>query len=596
MNTAGDPSPTSLMAKLINRFSPISPRSELAAALAACRGALVAVGLFSGMSNVLMLTGAMFMLEVYDRVLPSRSVPTLIVLFALAAGLFAAQGVIDLIRSRILVRIGASLDEALSARVYDAVVRLSLIAGDRGDGVQPLRDLDNVRGFLSGVGPVALFDLPWIPAYLVICFLLHPYIGWAALAGAAVLCCLTLLTEYFTRAPTKLAGDLAKTRMGLAEAGRRNAEALVAMGMAGQFGARWSDINRTYAESARRASDVGGSLGSIAKVLRLMLQSGVLGVGAWLVIHQEATAGIIIAGSIVSARALAPIDLAIANWKGFVAARHSWQRLAKLLALVPAAPAPMPLGAPRSSLAVENASVVPPGGNKFVVQDVTLALEAGQGLGIIGPTASGKSSLVRMIVGVWPAARGVVRLDGAALAQWAPSALGVHIGYLPQSVALFSGTIAQNISRFDGAAAPDVIIAAAKAAGVHHLIVNLPDGYETEIGEHGVTLSAGQAQRILLARALYRDPFLVVLDEPNASLDAEGDEALTRAILGVRSRGGIVVVVAHRPSALAGVDLVLVMNRGRAQRLGPKDDVLAETLVRSAPGARPLKVVGEPGG
>ena len=301
------------MAKLINRFSPISPRSELAAALAACRGALVAVGLFSGMSNVLMLTGAMFMLEVYDRVLPSRSVPTLIVLFALAAGLFAAQGVIDLIRSRILVRIGASLDEALSARVYDAVVRLSLIAGDRGDGVQPLRDLDNVRGFLSGVGPVALFDLPWIPAYLVICFLLHPYIGWAALAGAAVLCCLTLLTEYFTRAPTKLAGDLAKTRMGLAEAGRRNAEALVAMGMAGQFGARWSDINRTYAESARRASDVGGSLGSIAKVLRLMLQSGVLGVGAWLVIHQEATAGIIIAGSIVSARALAPIDLAIAN-------------------------------------------------------------------------------------------------------------------------------------------------------------------------------------------------------------------------------------------------------------------------------------------
>ena len=584
------------MAKLINRFSPISPRSELAAALAACRGALVAVGLFSGMSNVLMLTGAMFMLEVYDRVLPSRSVPTLIVLFALAAGLFAAQGVIDLIRSRILVRIGASLDEALSARVYDAVVRLSLIAGDRGDGVQPLRDLDNVRGFLSGVGPVALFDLPWIPAYLVICFLLHPYIGWAALAGAAVLCCLTLLTEYFTRAPTKLAGDLAKTRMGLAEAGRRNAEALVAMGMAGQFGARWSDINRTYAESARRASDVGGSLGSIAKVLRLMLQSGVLGVGAWLVIHQEATAGIIIAGSIVSARALAPIDLAIANWKGFVAARHSWQRLAKLLALVPASPAPMPLDAPRSSLAVESASVVPPGGNKFVVQDVTLALEAGQGLGIIGPTASGKSSLVRMIVGVWPAARGVVRLDGAALAQWAPLALGVHIGYLPQSVALFSGTIAQNISRFDGAAAPDVIIAAAKAAGVHHLIVNLPDGYETEIGEHGVTLSAGQAQRIALARALYRDPFLVVLDEPNASLDSEGDEALTRAILGVRSRGGIVVVVAHRPSALAGVDLVLVMNRGRAQRLGPKDDVLAETLVRSAPGARPLKVVGEPGG
>lgn len=572
------------------------PRSELAEALSACRGAFVAVGAFSGMSNVLMLTGAMFMLEVYDRVLPSRSVPTLVVLLALAAGLYAAQGGLDLIRGRVLVRIGESLDQALSARVYDAVVRLALVAGDRGDGVQPLRDLENVRGFLWGFGPVALFDLPWMPIYLAVCFLFHPYIGWAALGGAIVLCSLTLLTELFTRAPMRRAAETAKIRNALAEASRRNAEALVAMGMAERLGARWLAANQSCAEHSRRASDAGGGLGAISKVLRMVLQSGVLAVGAWLVIHQEASAGIIIAGSIVSARALAPVDLAIAHWKGFVAARQSWQRLTKLLALVPGQKAPMPLDPPARTLTIENASVIPPGGRKPVVQDVTLTLEAGKGLGIIGPTASGKSSLVRMMVGVWPAARGVVRLDGATLNQWAPEALGAHIGYLPQKVELFTGTVAQNIARFDATATPEAVIAAAKAAGVHDLIVNLPDGYETEIGDHGGALSAGQAQRIALARALYRDPFLVVLDEPNASLDAEGDEALTQAILGVRARGGVVVVVAHRPSAIAGVDLVLVMSRGRVQHLGPKDEVLAKALMRPTLVPRPFKVVTEPGG
>jgi ATP-binding cassette subfamily C protein len=584
------------MLKRPSRPQQNQPRSELAEALSACRGAFVAVGAFSGMSNVLMLTGAMFMLEVYDRVLPSRSVPTLVVLLALAAGLYAAQGVLDLIRGRVLVRIGESLDQALSARVYDAVVRLALVAGDRGDGVQPLRDLENVRGFLSGLGPVALFDLPWMPIYLAVCFLFHPFIGWAALGGAMVLCSLTLLTELFTRAPMRRAAEMAKTRNALAEASRRNAEALVAMGMAERLGARWRAANQSCAEYSRIASDAGGGLGAISKVLRMVLQSGVLAVGAWLVIHQEASAGIIIAGSIVSARALAPVDLAIAHWKGFVVARQSWQRLTKLLALVPAQQAPMPLAPPSGTLTIENASVIPPGGRRPVVQDVTLTLEAGKALGIIGPTASGKSSLVRMIVGVWPAARGVVRLDGATLNQWAPEALGAHIGYLPQKVELFAGTVAQNIARFDAAAAPEAVIAAAKAAGVHDLIVNLPDGYETEIGDDGGALSAGQAQRIALARALYRDPFLVVLDEPNASLDAEGDEALTQAILGVRARGSIVVVVAHRPSAIAGVDLLLVMNRGRVQHLGPKDEVLAKALTRPTLVPRQFKVVTEPGG
>jgi ATP-binding cassette subfamily C protein len=583
------------MANTPNRLPQSPGRSELAAALAACRGAFVAVGLFSGMSNVLMLTGAIFMLEIYDRVLPSRSVPTLVVLMILAATLFAAQGLLDLIRGRLLVRISNSLDEALSARVYDSIVRLPLKAGNRGDGLQPLRDLDSVRSFLSGLGPIALFDLPWMPIYLAICFMFHPWIGYTALGGAGLLVVLTLMTEILTRKPTRDAAEQAKARLALAEAGRRNAEALMAMGMLGRVTEKWSESNRKYMEGHSRASDVGGGLGAFSKVLRMMLQSGVLAVGAYLVIFQQASGGIIIAGAIISARALAPVDLAIANWKAFVSARQAWQRLTKLLQVLPPQAAPMPLERPSQTLTVENASVAPPGEQKVVVHDTTLALQAGNGLGIIGPTASGKSSLARMLVGVWPPARGAVRLDGAALDQWAPEALGEHIGYLPQDVELLAGTVAQNIARFEPDPSSEAVIAAAKAAGVHDLIINLPDGYDTQIGEQGSMLSAGQAQRIALARALYKDPFLVVLDEPNSNLDSEGDEALTQAILGVRKRNGIVVVVAHRPSAIAGVDLLLVMNKGRPQHFGPKEEVLAKVLPRPALIPRPLKAVPEAG-
>jgi len=310
-------------------------RSELAEALAACRGAFYGTALISGMSNILMLTGAMFMLEIYDRVLPSRSMPTLVGLLVLAAALFTALGILDAIRGRILVRIGGALDETLSGRVYDTLMRLPLRVGARSDGTQPLRDLDAVRSYLSGLGPVALFDLPWIPLYLAICFAFHPLIGFAALAGAIILIVLTLLTEILMRAPARAATEAAVARNGLAEASRRNAEALVAMGMAGHIAARWSEANRQYMRSQQEASDLGGGLGAISKVLRMMLQSGVLAVGAYLVIHQEASAGIIIAASILSARALAPVDLAIANWKGFVAARQSWQRLNRLLTMSP---------------------------------------------------------------------------------------------------------------------------------------------------------------------------------------------------------------------------------------------------------------------
>jgi ATP-binding cassette, subfamily C, bacterial PrsD len=566
--------------------------SELSAALDACRRAFLAIALFSGMSNILMLSGAMFMLEIYDRVLPSRSVPTLVALLILVAGLYGAQGLIDGIRSRILVRVGNRLDEGLSLRIYDTVVRLPLKLGNKIEGVQPVRDLDTVRSFLSGIGPVALFDLPWMPIYLIVCFLFHPLIGLTALVGAIILITLTVVTEFLTRRPTGKATRLAAARNTLMEASRRNAEVIIAMGMAGRVGQRWSELNRQYVDMSQRASDVAGGFGSASKVLRMLLQSSLLAVGAWLVIHQEATAGIIIAGSILGGRALAPVDLAIAHWRGFVAARQSWHRLSKLLAHLPAEAAPMPLHPPAKTLTVQNAAVAPPGQQKTVCQDVNFSLVAGKALGVIGPTGSGKSSLARMLVGVWTPLRGNVRLDGAGLDQWSAEALGRHVGYLPQDVELFTGTVAQNIARFEEPPDAPAVIAAAKAAGVHELIVGLPDGYETNVGDHGSALSAGQAQRIALARALYRDPFLVVLDEPNSNLDAEGDEALTRAILGIRARGGIVVVVAHRPSAISGVDYILVMAKGRQQQFGPKEEVLNRLMPASAP-PRTLKVVPE---
>jgi ATP-binding cassette subfamily C protein len=426
--------------------------------------------------------------------------------------------------------------------------------------------------------------------------MLHPGLGYTALGGAIILTALTLLTEVLTRRPTKAAASFATSRSELAQAGHRNAEAIVAMGMVGRMVQRWVEANRQYMAGQLGASDVVGGLGAVSKVLRMTLQSAVLAVGAFLVIRQEATAGIIIAGSILAARALAPVDLAIAHWKAFAACRQSWQRLNKLLTLLPQEQAPMPLPAPRERLTVEGASGAPPGSSKPVLQDVSFKLERGSGLGVIGPTGSGKSSLARLLVGVWQPVRGKVRLDGCTFDQWSSEVLGTHIGYLPQDVELLSGTVAQNIARFEPDADPQAIVAAAKAAGVHDLIIELGEGYETHVGERGETLSAGQAQRIALARALYRDPFLVILDEPNSNLDAAGDEALTRAILGVRARGGIVVVIAHRPSAIAGVDLVLVLKQGRLQAFGPKDEILSKVLQRDAPAPRPLKVVSDMGG
>jgi ATP-binding cassette subfamily C protein len=569
-------------------------RSELSDALRGCRSAFVGVGVMSCIVNLLYLTGSIFMLEVYDRVLPGRSVPTLIGLIILAGGLYLAQGLLDLIRSRVLGRIGTALDESLNARVFDTIVRLPLTVGGRNEGLQPLRDLDNIRGFLGSQGPSAFFDLPWLPLYLAICFAFHVLIGVTALAGAVVLVTLTLITEYLTREPAKEAMGLAARRNDLASASRRNAEVLVAMGMTGRLLQRWSEANEKYLAGNQRASDVAGGLGAIAKVLRMMLQSAVLAVGAYLVIHQEATAGIIIAGSILSARALAPVDLAIAHWKSFVAARQSWHRLTQLLDKMPERPARTLLQPPSGQLSVEGISIVAPGDQRVIVQDVTFTLSAGSAVGVIGPSASGKSSLVRALVGVWQPVRGKVRLDGAALDQWSTDELGRHVGYLPQDVELFAGTVAQNISRFDPEAKPEAVLAAAQDAGVHDMIIKMRDGYNTEVGEQGAALSAGQAQRVALARALYGNPFLIVLDEPNSNLDTEGDEALTRAVRSARARGAVVIVVAHRPIGIEAVDQVLVMKDGRMQAFGPKETVLAQVL-QPPRVTTPIKIVTESG-
>lgn len=542
----------------------------------------------SGVVNVLALTGSFFMLQVYDRVIPGRSVPTLVGLAVFAGTLFVFQGALELIRSRLLVRIGMALDARLSRQVYAALMRLPLRTKLAGDGLQSLRDLDQVRSFMSSAGPTALFDLPWMPLYLAICFLFHFWIGMTALAGVVILFSLTLLAEIRTRAPARKANSQAAARNTLAEATRRNVEVLQAMGFGSRIAERWSGINADYLDTNATASDLAGTLGTISKILRMMLQSGILAIGAYLVIHQEATGGIMIASSIMMSRALAPIELAIAHWRGFVTARQAWARLTQLLVLLPETAVSVSLPAPRSALSVESISVTPPGERRMVVQDATFALEKGVGLGIVGPSASGKSSLVRAIAGIWLPVRGTVRLDGATLDQWSPEELGNHVGYLPQDVQLFDGTIAENISRFEPQAPSDKILAAARAAGVHDLVIHLPEGYETRIGEAGSALSAGQKQRVALARALYGDPFLVILDEPNSNLDAEGEAALTEAIQGVRARGGIAIVVAHRPSALASLNQVLVMANGRIQAFGPKNEILNKI---TRPAGVPLKVV-----
>ncbi|MGO7153185.1 type I secretion system permease/ATPase [Rhizobium leguminosarum] len=567
------------------------PQVFLVAVLFSLKKAVLGIGATSAIVNILALTGSFFMLQVYDRVIPGRSLPTLAGLAIIAATLYVFQGVLELVRSMLLVRIGLSVDERFGETVHDSLVLLPSRMQVPGDGLQSVRDMDTVRGFLSGPGPTALFDIPWMPFYLGLCFFFHVWIGWTALAGALVLVGLTFLAEQKSREPAKEAAKIASERIALAEATRRNSEAVLAMGFGHRLGGRWREVNQRYLSNHLRASNVTGTLGTLSKILRMMLQSAVLAVGAVLVIRQEASGGIMIASSILVSRALAPVELAIGQWKGFAAARSSWSRLVQLSQLMPGSEREVCLPAPAGALKVENLHLCAPGSKSPILRGISFELRAGDAVGVIGPSASGKSSLARGLVGLWQPLAGAVRLDGASLSQWDPTALGEHVGYLPQDVSLFGGSIAENIARFEPEASSEKIIAAARAAGVYDMIVQFPDGFDTKIGDQGSTLSGGQRQRIALARALYGNPFLVVLDEPNSNLDAEGEAALTRAVLGVRARGGVAIVIAHRPSALAGVDLVLILANGQAQAFGPKDEVLKKVTPPPTAVSTPVRLM-----
>ncbi len=548
------------------------------AELGGLRGVFWFLFAVSGVVNILALTGSFYMLQIYDRALTSQSVPTLLALSALAIGLYLIQGMLDISRSQILVRVGSRLDHQLAPLAHRVAIDMPRFGFSTSEANERSRDVDTLRGFLSGQGPMALFDLPWMPLYLIFVYCLHPWLGLLTLGGALILTALTITTEILTQKHAGTTQQAGVARAAMAEQHARNGDVIRAMGFQGRAVARFDKINREHLLLQSKLSGVTSTIGGLSKVLRMILQSAVLGLGAYLTIMGEFTAGSIIAASVASARALAPVDLAISQWKGVVAARRSYARLTETLTALDQAPPQVTLPAPTRDLKIEKITVAAPSNGVIVLSDVSFELQAGQAVGIIGPSGGGKSSLVRGITGVWPLLRGSVRLDEADFAQWSPDAIGRQIGYLPQEVSLIDTTISQNICRLDPDADSAKILAAAKAAGVHDMIVRMPKGYETELGPNGTAISAGQRQRIALARALYDDPFLVVLDEPNSNLDADGEAALTSAIKSIRARGGVVIVVAHRPSALAAVDLIGVVQNGRLAAFGPKDEIFAEQL------------------
>lgn len=581
-------------------FAPsVKLHSALAGAFKDCRQAIWSIVLFSGAMNLLMLVGPIYMLQVYDRVLTSRSIPTLAALSVFLVGAYAFQTALEVIRSRIIVRAAALLDRRLGSRVHASMVQISTLSRDPAQAHQPLRDLDQLRTFMTSNGPAAMADLPWAPVFLIVCFLLHPVIGVTALMGALALLGLTFLTEVASVQPIRDFAQHASQRNAIIESDRRNSESLIAMGMAGALAGRFVAINNRYLAASSGSSDVVGFYGSIAKSSRMLLQSAILGVGAYLVIYNEMSAGAMSAATILVGRALAPIDMAIVNWRSFVSARQSIARLSESLSRLGEPLEVTDLPKPIQSLSVEALIVAVPGTPTILVRDVNFQLAAGEALGVIGPSGAGKTSFVRALVGVWKPLRGAVRLDGAALDQWDPDKLGRHIGFVSQQVELFDGTVAQNIARM--AASPDsaAVVAAARSAGAHDMILQLPSGYDTQIGEAGTSLSAGQRQRIALARALFGDPFLLVLDEPNSNLDAVGEACLQQALQSAKERGAVVVVIAHRPSVLAMCDKLLILSNGAQQAFGPREDLLKKVTPqqtsieppRSLGSIRPTKIV-----
>jgi ATP-binding cassette subfamily C protein len=544
--------------------------------------------IFSAIFNVLLLSGSFFMLLVYDDVLASRSGATLAGLLLMVTVAYCFQGAIDVIRSRVLLHTGAQADRRLCDRLYDVISRYEQEVGPLPSGAAPVRDLDLVRGYITGPGPLALLDLPYVLMFLLILTLFHWVLGLATLAGVLVMIALMVMGDQRTRAPALQAAAVAAARFVMAEDVRRNGEVLRVLGMGARRRSSWDAVSQNLIAAHDELAGVSGRMQVLGKAFRLFLQSFVLAVGAFLVIDGDATGGVIIAGSILSARALMPVEQTIGQWKGMTEASQAWRRLTGLLGSVPLRETPMPLPRPHASLEAQGVVCGPPGRQKVTVANVSFRLAAGEALAVIGHSGSGKSSLVRAITGAWPLLRGAVRLDKASLEQWDPVQLGRDIGYVPQSIELFEGTVAQNIARFDPSAHPDAIIAAARAANVHDMIVALPGGYDYALGgSSGGGLSGGQKQRIALARALYGDPFLIVLDEPNSNLDAAGEDALLAAIRDAKARGAIIVIVGHRPTVFAHVDHIMIMADGQILQMGERSEMLKRINFNPAPAPNP---------
>ncbi|MGN8275632.1 type I secretion system permease/ATPase [Pseudomonas sp. SMN5] len=549
-------------------------RTELETALVACKGSFFSVGFFSFFINLLMLVPSFYMLQVYDRAVGSANPSTLLMLTLIMLLLMITMGGLEWVRSRIMVRVSTRLDTLLGQRLFDASFKHALHSCGMNATAQPLSDLSALRQFLTGNGLFAFFDTPWIPIYLAVMFVFHPWYGWMGVASAVLLGALAFATEKLTHAPLQAANREQMAATTFINKSLRNAEVVESMGMLASLRRHWNGQIHNVLFLQSLASDRAGTITAVSKSFRQILQSLVLGLGAYLTIQHEISSGLMIAGSILLGRALAPIDQLIGVWKGFLGARSQYARLQELLVRIAAEPARMPLPAPQGAVRVQGLSVGAPNSRKPIIRGVDFQVSPGEVVGIIGTSGSGKSTMARALLGIWPSLAGSVRLDGADISQWRREELGQYIGYLPQDIELFEGTIGQNISRFGPVNAP-AVVAAARMAGVHELILQLPDGYDTLIGANGGGLSGGQRQRVGLARALYGEPRLVVLDEPNSNLDDAGEKMLALALQKLKQSRATVFVITHRSGVLAQVDKLLVFNNGESSLFGPRDKVLA---------------------